>query len=409
MSKVNSVKIFSYLAYFLPIAIVTGSFLTDLIVSLIAIFFLYKLYKEKIWHYFKNNFSYIFLFFYFYILLRSFFSFDIILSLEHSLFYFRYLFFVFGIIYLIKNNNRFIKFFFYSLSFIFIILIIDAYIQFFFERNIIGMVNNIEGRLSGLFYDKFILGQYLARLYPLLLGLAFYVYKDNKFIISLIVSLLFFIDVLVFISGDRTAFILMMMSTIMLLCIANEYKILRLLVLIISLSFIAGIIFFSDTVYERVISETIKEAQLDSEEKLIISSTHQELFSTSLKMFNDNKLFGHGPKTFRLLCTNYYQTSEGCSTHPHNMYLQLLSETGIIGTIPIILCFFYVIYLLLRQFLNLLFQKKDQYLEDYQIFFLIALFITLWPIAPTMSFFSNHFAPIYFLPLPFLLLNQFKK
>ena len=57
-------------------------------------------------------------------------------------------------------------------------------------------------------------------------------YKDNKFIISLIVSLLFFIDVLVFISGDRTAFILMMMSTIMLLCIANEYKILRLLVLI---------------------------------------------------------------------------------------------------------------------------------------------------------------------------------
>ncbi len=408
MSKLNSVNIFSCLTYFLPVAIVTGSFLTDLIVCLIAIYFFYKLVKEKLWFYFKNYFSYIFLCFYFYILIRSFFSIEIILSLEHSLFYFRYLFFVFGVCYLIKKNTNFILYFFYSLSLVFLVLIVDAYIQFFFEKNIIGMTNNIKGRLSGLFYDKYILGQYLARLYPILLGLVFFVRKENKLFISVVVSLLFFIDVLVFISGDRTAFILMIMSTVMIILIANEYKVLRLIIFSFSLVFISLTLFFSETVYDRVISETIQEAQLDSEEILIISSTHQDLYMTSTKMFLDSKYFGHGPKTFRILCSNYYETSEGCSTHPHNIYLQLLSETGLLGTIPILIGFLFVSFLLFKQFLSIILKSNSNFLEDYQIFLLIAIFITLWPLAPSSSFFSNHFTPIYYLPIPFLLFNHIK-
>ena len=59
----------------------------------------------------------------------------------------------------------------YSLLSIFVILL--THIFSFFTKNIFGWENSINERLSGLFRDKYILGQYLARLYPVLLGAIF--------------------------------------------------------------------------------------------------------------------------------------------------------------------------------------------------------------------------------------------
>ena len=136
MAKLNLINLFSGFFLLLPAAIVSGSFITDLIVALLALYFIYVSIKDKLWNYYSNNFVFIFLFFYFYILIRSFFSIDIFLSLEHSLFYFRYLFFVLCVCYLINNNTNIIRYFMYSLFIVFIILIIDAYIQFIFTKNI---------------------------------------------------------------------------------------------------------------------------------------------------------------------------------------------------------------------------------------------------------------------------------
>ena len=44
--------------------------------------------------------------------------------------------------------------------------------------------------------------------------------------------------------------------------------------------------------------------------------------------------------------------------------------------------------------------------SDYQIFLLIALYISLWPLAPTGNFFHNWLNIIYFMPIGFLL-NSF--
>ena len=60
-----------------------------------------------------------------------------------------------------------------------------------------------------------------------------------------------------------------------------------------------------------------------------------------IDIFKDNKIIGSGPNTFRYECEDYSKTIEywngkaalkiSCTTHPHNTYAQLLSETGIIG------------------------------------------------------------------------------
>ena len=65
-------------------------------------------------------------------------------------------------------------------------------------------------------------------------------------------------------------------------------------------------------------------------------------------MFLEKPILGHGYNSFRIKCSSYEQETrtdtgshKGCSTHPHNSFLQILSEQGLIGFFilsAIILC-----------------------------------------------------------------------
>ena len=68
---------------------------------------------------------------------------------------------------------------------------------------------------------------------------------------------------------------------------------------------------------------------------------------TEYYIFNDKKIIGSGAKTFRVECKNEKyndinsaRAKSRCATHPHNMYLEIISETGIIG----LMFFIYFIY-----------------------------------------------------------------
>ena len=87
----------------------------------------------------------------------------------------------------------------------------------------------------------------------------------------------------------------MTMSTIMILVLANQYKLLELTVFVVSLISITLILSFNDKVFDRIVDETIQEAGINRDESYIISST-KDLCATSFKMFLDNKFFGQGPK-----------------------------------------------------------------------------------------------------------------
>ena len=117
----------SILLYLLPVALVTGPFIADLFLSLIALYFLIISLKKKLFSYYKNLFVYIFLFFYFYLLLRSFFSEDIYYSLRGCLFYFRYLFFTLSVFYLFNNVPNLARNLGVSIFFTLIIVGLDGY------------------------------------------------------------------------------------------------------------------------------------------------------------------------------------------------------------------------------------------------------------------------------------------
>lgn len=92
-------KYISYLFFLIPISLVTGPFLSDLIVSTIAIFFIYILYKEKKTFFLKDIKVILFFIFCIYITIRAFYSVNTIESIIPSLFYFRFGLFVLATVY----------------------------------------------------------------------------------------------------------------------------------------------------------------------------------------------------------------------------------------------------------------------------------------------------------------------
>ena len=99
-----------------------------------------------------------------------------------------------------------------------------------------------------------------------------------------------------------------------------------------------------------------------------------------------------------------YLDDYSCSTHPHNTYLQLLAETGLIGFLFIFISFFMCLKILLQ---NFIFQISKIYLNyelrNNQIAILICLFVTLWPIMPSNNFFNNYISVFYYIPIPLLI------
>ena len=77
----------------------------------------------------------------------------------------------------------------------------------------------------------------------------------------------------------------------------------------------------------------------------IFSHDHHGHYLLSYKIFKDFPILGTGPKGFRYLCRNkiyILENNDGCSTHPHNTYVQILNSNGIIGFLFLIIGFLYL-------------------------------------------------------------------
>ena len=406
----NIIYIFSII---LPISLITGSFLSELSVSVIALLFLILSLRQKLFYFYNNIFSKFFLIFFFILVLSSFFSVDYLISIKKTSIYFRYWLFCLAVWYISYSKKYFIRNIMYSFTLCYSILIIDGFYQYFFKVNLLGWPI-IGTRVSSLFGDELILGSYLSRILPIFFATVIYSkdLKNNKIYFLLFLIIFICIEVLTYLSGERIAFFYINLSAIFLIFTMKNYKIFRTLSLVISLILILIISNLSPTVSDRMIGKTINQLGLKDESLRAFSNEHQNHFKSALKMFNDHKLTGIGPRMFRHSCDEkkYKITFESCSSHPHNNYIQILSEMGILGFIFILTIFFVFSYQILRH-LYLKYFRKIYIFSDFELALLSAIFISLWPIAPTGDFFNNWLSIIYFLPIGFFLnsINQKKQ
>ena len=176
------VLFFSILLILTPIALITGPALTDIFISMIALYFLIvSIYKKK-WSYYKNPIFFGFILFCLYGFIRSIFSDLPIESLTTggSIFYFRYIFFAIGVWYLLDMNPHLSKCLLNISILCILVVSIDGIYQYFFEVNILGNEKHQYDRLTGLFGDEPIIGRYVAYLSMFTFALIYQNYKKTK-------------------------------------------------------------------------------------------------------------------------------------------------------------------------------------------------------------------------------------
>ncbi len=415
MLKNKFINISSYLFYLIPIALITGPFIPDLFICLIGLFYIfyrnYKIHEDVR----TNTFIKIFFIFYFYILIRSLFSENISLSLESSLFYFRFGIFVLAVNYLLKNNLINIKLTSNLYLIVLTFISIDCIFQFITGVNFIGL-QRYGSRLSSFFtgynniYNNLVVGNYLARLLPISLALILMTFSINKKNIYIFIAYLNIVCLATLLSGERVT-ILNLTILIIFFSIINfgfrKYFIFNSLIIILASSVL---ILSNSLLKERLINETLKQIHPDHTTNFqIISSSHHPIIVNAYRNFKDNMVFGHGPKLYREICKKYDQKDNSCNTHPHNTYIQLLAETGLIG-FSFIFIFFLIISFKIGKFLLInLNNYVDQKTTSYYLL-LILIFSNLFIYQPTMNFFHNWISVIYYLPISFLFyFNEFKK
>jgi O-antigen ligase len=404
----NTVLINLIIASIIPF-LIWGPFFPDMIVSVSALFFLYYVLKNNNFYYFNNIPFITFLLFCIISTICSLEAEDISQSIKSSLFYFRIGVFSCFIWYLIDKDKSILTYFYYILILCFLALIIDGYFQYFTQENIFGL--KIHGiRVSSFFGDELILGSYLSRLFPLLFSL-FVVKQKHKFEIYFIGLLFILAEVLIFLSGERSAFFFINLSTIFIIILIKDYQKFRLVTFIIAIVIITILSLSSSKLSNRMFVDPAKDMGFSSKgEMIFFTQAHTSLFLTAYNMFKDKPILGHGPKMFRIKCSDP-KFSVGiypCNTHPHNFYIQLLAETGIIGFSFLFSAFFYVLYCAFRQFKSVVLKEK-RYLSDYQVCLLSGILITTWPFVPNGNFFNNWLIITYSLPIGFYLQSIYSK
>ena len=147
-------------------------------------------------------------------------------------------------------------------------------------------------------------------------------------------------------------------------------------------------------VYEKVLNR--KKSNLYNERLLIFSLDHTQHYILAYKLFTENPFFGIGPKGFKNYCRKVlYNPDVGfCSSHPHNIIAQLLSETGIVGISLFLIAYFFVVSKLVSTKLKDIVNLKKL---NYQFYIIsIAIIINLFPLLPSGNYFNNWFCILNF-------------
>lgn len=410
----KKIKIINYLFALLPVSIIIGNLAINLnVIIILLVGFL--IFKKEIFIMEDKKYQYLLYLFFFYLLsttlVNNILYFDTNNLLKNnffkSIFFFRFLFLFLILNKLIEKKQFNLNIFYISCAFFSIFLAFDIIFQVIFGKDLIG--NRITFRRpSGFFGDEHIAGGYLQKFllfFIFLITLKYFKNKEKIYYLFLVC----FIPVVL--TGNRMPALIYCASFVLFFLLEKKFKQITLIFLLLSVILFTLIknplypkfdrqlkVFFQESKELIIVLPKLLDKDFLKKNTLNIEvSPYLVHFNSGIEVWKKNKIFGNGLRSFRIHCE--YSKNQTCNSHPHNYFLEIMIDTGIIGLIIIYSFFILSVFNYLKFYFNNT-EKKFKLITA--PFFLIILF-EFFPIRSTGSFFTTNNAVVIFLILAFFI------
>jgi len=380
-----------------PLAIITGNLSINTSIILISLIFLINsIIKTSLLKGQKKNLL-LLGFFFISLLINLLFSNNFYLSAPRVIKFFFIIFFIVSFRFLILNleKNQINKI--YKIwSIIFTIIIIDLIIEFFKGTNIIGLSSQMPGwRLASFTGMESVIGNYF---YGFVLITLAYFYQNisNKKYLNLLLAIFFIIISLII--GERANFIKTFIIIICFIFLVYDFSLrskIFSIVALISLVFI--FISFNSSYKTRYFSpHLLTILEKNGLSNYLQTSQYGAQYNVAIEIFKDNPVFGVGIKNYRIENLNskyddlkHKENRLRWGTHPHQIHLEILSETGLFGYS----CFFIFISL------SIFFSIKSYLINKniYQLSGILFILTSMLPLLPSGSFLSTYTSSIFWI------------
>ena len=385
MNLVIRENFFLLLFSFLPVSIILGSSISLTNIILINFFFLIVLIFKKKLNFVSHISVKLILILYLYLIFNSFISQDYKVGLSRNIGFIRLIIFFIFVNYFFfhyKNNKKLFDFW----SLILFVLIVDVFIEYFFGKNLFRWDNShaIYGdRITSFFIDEPIVGAYLASFTFLIFG--HLLERYNKKTLAYIFLLIAFISVIF--TGERSNTIKFFSGIIIYFLLIDFLKIkTKLIIILIFFATFGAILSQSEYLKIRYIGQFYNVLTDKKNYQNLENNQYIRLYKSGYSVFKNYPFFGVGNKNYRVETCNKKNKVQSnseyvCLTHPHQIYFELLSEHGIIGSILILGVFFFLMFKVLKSILI-----SKNYIQIGAFTFICINFI---PFLPGGSFFSD--------------------
>ena len=387
-SNNKTLIILSFLVAILPISLLIGSLIINLITILVSIIFIFELFIKKKLNFLHDWSFYLLLLLWVSFLINLIFSQDINLSIFRAVGFIRFVFLAQVIRYLFLNNDtKYKELILKSWLLIFLVVNVDLLIEYFSGKNILGYKSNLDGRLASFLDDELKIGGYYFGFCLLSLATIYsYFKRDYKIIFGFAVLFL----IIAFLIGERSNFIKILFSIIIILFFYfREHKFKLLFLSLVSIIVFTSIIYKNENLKYRYFSQwNVNNIKTN------IYLTH---YKTAILVFKKYPFFGSGIKNFRVEVKKIiedkfkndknYNNWQVITTHPHQINFEILAETGIFG----FTCFFLFFLITFVFAIKKILRSNDIFLIVSTIFCLTYIN----PLLPSGSFFTSYGATIF--------------